>query len=54
MENPPSGRYFYLFDLTRGEEEANVDLGLAYVEKHQDAGTLAPIYYDENYIIYGN
>lgn len=54
MENPPSGRYFYLFDLTRGEEEANVDLGLAYVEKHQEAGALAPIYYDENYIIYGN
>ena len=40
--------------MTRGEEEANVDLGLAYVETHQDAGTPVPIYYDENFIIYGN
>lgn len=54
IDNPPSGKYFYLFDMTRGEDEANVDLGLAYVEKHQEAGVLAPIYYDENYIIYGN
>ena len=54
MVNPPAGRYFYIFDLTRGEDEANVDLGLAYVEKHQEAGMPAPIYYDEDFIIYGN
>ena len=54
IDNPPLGKYFYIFDMTRGEEEANVDLGLAYVETHQDAGTPVPIYYDENFIIYGN
>lgn len=51
---PPKGKYFYLFDMTRGEDEANVDVGLAYIEKHQEAGVLTPIYFDEDFIVYGN
>ena len=54
IDNPPSGRYFYIFDLTRGEEEAHIDLGLEYTEKHNDAGVMVPIYYDEDFIVYGN
>lgn len=50
----PKGRYFYIFDLTRGEEDAHIDIGLAYIEKHQEAGVPMPIYFDEDFIIYGN
>lgn len=51
---PPQGRYFYLFDLTKGEEEAFVDLGFSYIGSHSAPTVLKPVYSDDKYVVYGN
>lgn len=54
VENPPQGRYFYLFDLTQGEENAAIDVGMEYINSHPDPDVLVPIYQGEDFIVYGN
>ena len=56
INTDPSGRYFYLFDNTIQDDytEKRTNIGLAYVEAHPNPEPLVPIYYDENFIVYGN
>lgn len=53
----PNGRYFYIFDYTDKEDEFlddKIELGLAYVGSHPNPTEPMAIYFDENYVIYGN
>lgn len=53
----PDQRYFFIFDYTDKEDEFlddKVELGLAYVGAHPQPDELMAIYFDENYVIYGN
>ena len=54
IDNPPSGRYFYLFDLTQGEENAAIDVGMEYINSHPFPQELVPIFTNEDFIVYGN
>lgn len=56
IDRDPDGRYFYIFDNTIQDDytEERTNVGLEYVESHPNPRPLAPIYYDEDYIVYGN
>ena len=57
LDTTPDERYFYIFDYTDKDDEFlndKVELGLAYIETHPGATPPVAIYFDENYVIYGN